>query len=127
MWSRADVIGLFSNNVVSFSRYVVLRNHLFSLNSVSKPRTLSVRADYVFRSLQVRLIRAVWFSPLDSLPESWLCHGKGAKATFQSECGLSTGRRLPETICAAQRIFILTQSRIARAICTSLRDFWAYA
>ena len=28
MWSRADVIGLFSNNVVSFSRNVVLREPL---------------------------------------------------------------------------------------------------
>src|SRR5271166_738299 len=54
MWSRADVIGLLSNNVVSFSRNVVLRDHLFSLNSVSKPRMLSVRADYVLSSLQLR-------------------------------------------------------------------------
>jgi hypothetical protein len=35
MWSSPDVIGLFSNNVVSFSRNVVLRDPLFSLNSVS--------------------------------------------------------------------------------------------
>jgi hypothetical protein len=50
---------------------------------------------------------------------------KGPKATFQSECGLSTWFEVArdETICAAQRIFILTQSRIARAICTSLRYF----
>jgi hypothetical protein len=34
MWSGADVLGLFSNNVVSFSRNVVLSGHLFSLNSV---------------------------------------------------------------------------------------------
>jgi hypothetical protein len=42
-----------SNNVVSFSRNVVLRGHLFSLNSVAKPRILSVRADDVLRSLQL--------------------------------------------------------------------------
>src|SRR5438132_9367217 len=53
MWSRADVIGLFSNNVVSFSRNVVLRDHLFSVNLVSKPRMLSVRGDYVLSSLQL--------------------------------------------------------------------------
>jgi len=42
MWSRADVIGLFSNNVVSFSRNVVLSGPSFSPNVVSKPRMLSV-------------------------------------------------------------------------------------
>jgi hypothetical protein len=42
----------FSINVVSFSRNVVL-SPLFSLNSVSKPRILSVRADYVLSSLQL--------------------------------------------------------------------------
>ncbi len=46
-------LGLFSNNVVSFSRNVVLRGLLFSLYSVSKPRMLLVRADYVFSSLQL--------------------------------------------------------------------------
>ena len=50
-----DVSGLFSTNVVSFSRNVVLRGLLFSLNSVSKPRMLSVRADYVLSSLHVAL------------------------------------------------------------------------
>jgi hypothetical protein len=34
IWSRADVIGLFSNNVVSFSRNVVLSGLSFSLNVV---------------------------------------------------------------------------------------------
>jgi hypothetical protein len=34
MWSRADVIGLLSNNVVSFSRNVVLGELLFSINVV---------------------------------------------------------------------------------------------
>src|SRR5271165_3545101 len=50
MWSSPDVVGLLSNNVVSFSRNVVLSDPLFSLNSVSKPRMLSVRADYVLSS-----------------------------------------------------------------------------
>jgi hypothetical protein len=53
MWSNPDVIGLFSNNVVSFSSNVVLRGLLFSINSVLKPRMLSVRADYVLSSLQL--------------------------------------------------------------------------
>jgi hypothetical protein len=53
MWSRANVIGLFSNNVVSFSRNVVLRDYLFSVNVVRKSRMLSVRAVYVLSSLQV--------------------------------------------------------------------------
>jgi len=53
MWSSPDVVGLFSNNVVSFSRNVVLSDPLFSLNSVSKPRMLSVRADYVLSSPHV--------------------------------------------------------------------------
>jgi hypothetical protein len=53
MWSRADVFGLFSNNVVSFSRNVVLRGASFSLNLVLKPRMLSVPADYVLGSLQL--------------------------------------------------------------------------
>ena len=54
MWSNPDVVGLFSINVVSFSRNVVLRRLLFSRNSVSKPRMLSVRADYVLSSLHIR-------------------------------------------------------------------------
>ena len=58
MWSRADILGLFSLNVVSFSRNVVLRVLLFSLNSVLKPRMLSVRADYVLSSLQVGTLQA---------------------------------------------------------------------
>ena len=54
MWSSPDVIGQFSPNVVSFSPNVVLRDPLFSLNVVSKPRMLSVRGNYVLSSLQVR-------------------------------------------------------------------------
>jgi hypothetical protein len=53
MWSSPDVVGLFSINVVSFSRNVVLRDPLFSLNSVSKLRMLSVRAVYVLSSLHL--------------------------------------------------------------------------
>src|SRR6516165_9865837 len=53
MWSSPDVIGQFSPNVVSFSPNVVLRDPLFSLNSVSKPRMLSVRGNYVLSSLQL--------------------------------------------------------------------------
>lgn len=48
MWSSADVIGLFSNNVVSFSHNVVLRGPLFSLNSVSKLR----RGDHTKRNIK---------------------------------------------------------------------------
>jgi len=44
---------LISSNVVSFSRNVVLRVLLFSLNSVLKPRMLSVRAVYVLSPLQL--------------------------------------------------------------------------
>src|SRR5208337_3926095 len=57
MWSSPDVVGLFSNNVVSFSSNVVLSDPLFSLNSVWKPRMLSVRADYVLSSLQLSMLR----------------------------------------------------------------------
>ena len=34
IWSSSDVLGLFSINVVSFSRNVVLRGRLFSINLV---------------------------------------------------------------------------------------------
>jgi hypothetical protein len=47
MWSSADVVGLFSSSVVSFSSNMVLRGLLSSLNSISKPGMLSVGADYV--------------------------------------------------------------------------------
>src|ERR1700686_4298305 len=53
MWSRADVIGLFSNNVVSFSRNLVLSGLSFSLNLVLKSRMLSVRTIYVLSSLHI--------------------------------------------------------------------------
>jgi len=36
IWFRADVIGLFSNNVASFSRNVVLSGLSFSINVVWK-------------------------------------------------------------------------------------------
>jgi hypothetical protein len=41
-WFLAEVIGLFSINMVSFSRNVVLRDPLFSLNVVWKRAMLSV-------------------------------------------------------------------------------------
>jgi hypothetical protein len=53
MWSSPDVIGLFSNNVVSFSRNVVLSGLSFSLNVVWKRAMLSVRAVYVLSSPQL--------------------------------------------------------------------------
>src|SRR5260221_3854501 len=62
MWSSPDVVGLFSNNVVSFSRNVVLRDHLFSVNLVSKPRMLSVRTVYVLSSLQLA-VKSVFIGP----------------------------------------------------------------
>ena len=53
LWFLADVVGLFSNNVVSFSRNVVLRDPLFSANLVPKrgcyrfePIMFSVRYSY---------------------------------------------------------------------------------
>src|SRR5271165_4740110 len=59
MWSRPDVIGLFSNNLVSFSRNLVLGGLSFSINSVPKPRMLSVRGDYVLSSLHLGSILIV--------------------------------------------------------------------
>jgi len=46
---------------------VVLRGHLFSLNSVSNRRMLSVRADYVLSSPHIAVIAGV----LDQNPEDW--------------------------------------------------------
>ncbi len=65
MWSSPDVVGLFSNNVVSFSRNVVLRDHLFSVNLVSKPRMLSVRTVYVLGSLQLTVVGLLATVPLN--------------------------------------------------------------
>src|ERR1700737_3707706 len=56
MWSRADVLGLFSNNVVSFSCNVVLSGLSFSINVVRKQRILSVRTVYVLGSLHLYII-----------------------------------------------------------------------
>jgi hypothetical protein len=55
MWSRPDVVGLFSINVVSFSSNVVLSDPLFSLNVVWRQRILSVRVAYVLSSLHLTL------------------------------------------------------------------------
>jgi hypothetical protein len=59
IWSRADVIGRFSSNVVSFSRNVVLSGLSFSVNLIPKPRMLSVRGDYVLRALHLAFVGAV--------------------------------------------------------------------
>jgi len=64
MWSSPDVIGQFSPNVVSFSPNVVLRDPLFSLNVVSKPRMLSVRGNYVLSSLHLGRPSSQFRSPI---------------------------------------------------------------
>jgi hypothetical protein len=55
MWFRADIIGLFSNNVVSFSRNVVLSESSLVVSEV----------EAVFRALKSDLaIRPIWhFAP----------------------------------------------------------------
>ena len=47
MWSSPDVVGLFSNNVVSFSIIVVLSALSFSANVVRDERCFRARAFYV--------------------------------------------------------------------------------
>ena len=64
MRSSADVLGLFSINVVSFSRNLVLRGLLFSNNVVPKPRILSVRTVYVLSSLQLNVSESSSLLPL---------------------------------------------------------------
>jgi hypothetical protein len=49
------IIGLFSNNVVSFSRNVVLRGPLFSANVVPKQRMFLGQAIYVLWPLQIAI------------------------------------------------------------------------
>jgi hypothetical protein len=44
MWSSADILGLFSLNVGSFSRNVVLSSPSFSLNVVRDGRCFQARA-----------------------------------------------------------------------------------
>jgi hypothetical protein len=53
MWSRPDILGLFSNNVGPFSRNVVLSGPLFSINLVPKTAMLSGRGVYVLSPLQL--------------------------------------------------------------------------
>ena len=53
LWFLADVIGLFSNNVVSFSRNVVLSSRLFSANVVRKRAMFLGQAIYVLGPLQL--------------------------------------------------------------------------
>ena len=64
MRSSADVLGLFSINVVSFSPNLVLRGLLFSNNVVPKPRILSVRAVYILSSLQLNVSGSSSLLPL---------------------------------------------------------------
>jgi hypothetical protein len=52
MWSRADILGLFSNNVVSFSRNLVLKSLLFSINVVRKWAMFLGQAIYVLGPVQ---------------------------------------------------------------------------
>jgi hypothetical protein len=51
------------------------------------------------------------------------CHGKGNKATFQWEYGLSTGRRLPETTRAERRIFCVDAEWAGHPLGVLLRTF----
>jgi hypothetical protein len=53
MWSRADVIELFSNNVGPFSFNVSRKGSLFSINLGRKPRMFSSRSVYVLKPLQI--------------------------------------------------------------------------
>ena len=52
-WFLADVLGLFSINVVPFSRNVVPSARIFSINPVPKTRMFSVPAIYVLGPLQI--------------------------------------------------------------------------
>ena len=53
MWAEADILGLFSNNVVSFSCNLVLRRPLFSINLVPKQQMFSGRGVYVLGPLHI--------------------------------------------------------------------------
>lgn len=53
MWVLADVLGLFSTKVGSFSVNVGPRHRIFSANLVPKRRMLSVPANYVLGPLQL--------------------------------------------------------------------------
>jgi hypothetical protein len=53
MWVLADVVGLFSTNVGSFSRNVGRSGLMFSANVVPNPRMLSGPASYVLGPLQL--------------------------------------------------------------------------
>jgi hypothetical protein len=61
MWSSPDVVGLFSINVVSFSRNVVLRGLLFSLKVVWKRAMFSVRGDYVLSSYEADFVKPLMY------------------------------------------------------------------
>lgn len=53
MWFLPDVLGLFSNNVVPFSRIVGRSGRIFSTIVVPKTRMLSVPMIYILGPLQV--------------------------------------------------------------------------
>ncbi len=59
MWVLADVVGLFSIKVGSFSRNVGRSGPIFLANLVSKPWMLSDRVVYVLRPLQLRVPRSI--------------------------------------------------------------------
>ena len=58
MWVLADVVGLFSINVGSFSRNVGRSERIFSANVGQKPRMLSGPAVYVLGPLQIPIALA---------------------------------------------------------------------
>jgi hypothetical protein len=68
MWSGADVLALFSINVVSFSRNVVLRGLLFSNNVFWKRAMLLVRADYVLSSYEADVVKPLMCFFLEAAP-----------------------------------------------------------
>jgi len=92
MWSSPDVIGLFSNNVVSFSRNVVLSGPSFSLNVVWKRAMFSVRADYVLSSYEADIVK-----PLMYFFSCSGCHGLAdpAGASLKRKIPRGSGNRVP--------------------------------
>jgi hypothetical protein len=83
---------MFSINVVSFSRNVVLRGLLFSLNSVPKPRMLSVRTVYVLSSYEADIVK-----PLMYFFSCSGCHGLAdpAGASLKRKIPRGSGNRVP--------------------------------
>ena len=92
MWSSPDVVGLFSNNLVSFSRNVVLRGLLFSLNVVWKWAMLWVRAVYVLGPLQVAKQNRPFRPPAKALGRKSQCEPLAEVILAKVEVGLSAQR-----------------------------------